>query len=120
MTYNEWNGFQVGDGWGYTFGLISNTSYSDNSNYTALLNYSNIPLPVGYMQRYGFYNDNYQVVTDTYRNVAGGSFLVKETNVTPIPLPATIALFASGLIGLVLSRGKVLSVILNKSVDKID
>jgi len=68
-TYNNWNNLPVGTGYGYTFGIIPDSSVF----YRSLLNYSSIPLPAGYLQNYGFYNAAYQEVTSTYQGVSVGS-----------------------------------------------
>lgn len=84
---------------GYNYGYLAdkNTTYNNNTNYIALVKGTSGPNTNHAIRTYYTSRDN-----DVAGNLVTGSYLVRAS---VVPLPATIWLFSSGLLGLVgLSR----------------
>jgi hypothetical protein len=100
VTYDEFNGYMEGSGQDYTFGLLADNLLSNNEHWRALLwdddssnyfDYSHL--------RHNFLEDN-SIKDDS------GSYLVRDSvQLTATPLPASVWLMISGVLGVMgLSR----------------
>ncbi len=100
VTYDEFNGYTEGSGQDYTFGLLADNLLSNNGHYLAVLWDDDSSNYFDYShQLHNFLGDN-------SRQDHSGSYLVRDTvQLTATPLPASVWLMISGVLGVVgLSR----------------
>ncbi len=101
VTYDEYNNYTEGSGQDYTFGLLADNSLlSNNEHWLALLWDDD-------SSNYFDYSDpRHAFLADSSREENSGSYLVRDTvQLTATPLPASVWLMISGVLGVVgLSR----------------
>ena len=95
-TYDNLHGYAEGKGWDYTYGFISDKT-DLGEHWLAMLYDDNL-----YDWRPDMESARWQHHKDSQDSYSFGSYLVRNTvKILETPIPATIWLFAPGLIGLI-------------------